>query len=237
MLNSTRVLTFVKDYFGFPYAQVELKDEEILQYIKDYTLKEFSHYMPQKRKIVLNLSLASNKVTNIENEWYLTEPDNLEILNVIDVIYSQGNLYFFGHPPFGAFSQPTDLRQWALDVHNSTMVKHFSSYDYTFEFEHPNILRITPTPGEDYCTVLYEREQPPDFSGIPNDIQVYFLKFAAYDIGLYIGKIRTKYENVRTPFGEIPLTKEIYEESKEGKRDLIEKLTVGSLPNVTISIG
>jgi len=43
-----------------------IKDEEILQYIKDYTLKEFSHYMPQKRKIVLNLSLASNKVTNIE---------------------------------------------------------------------------------------------------------------------------------------------------------------------------
>jgi len=237
MLNATRVLTFVKDYFGFPYAQVELEDDEIMNYIRNYTIKEFSHYIPQKKKLILDLSLAANKVVNIENEWYLTEPDGLEILNVIDVIYSGGNLYFFGHPPFGPFSQPTDLRQWSLDVATSMMVKKFSSFNYTFEFEHPNLLRITPVPTETYCGVLYEREQPSDFSGIPNDIQIYFLKFAAYDIGLYIGRIRSKYENIRTPFGEIPLTKEIFEESREGKRDLIDKLTAASLPNVTVDIG
>ena len=237
MLNSNRVLKYVKTYFGFPHTHVELEDTEILDYIKEFTLREFSHYVPEKKKMGLNLTLASNKVTNIENEFYLTEPDGLEILNVVDLILPMGNLLLFGHPPYGAFGQPTDLRSWALATETANMVKHFSSYNYSFDFLHPNILQITPSPSDDYCIVEYERVQPDDFSGIANDMQMLFLKFASYDIGIYIGRIRNKFSDLRTPFGEINIQKEIIDESKEGKKELIEKLSVSSLPNVIMDRG
>ena len=237
MLNETKVLDYIKDNLGFGFVQIELSDSQILDYVQKYTLNEFSHYVPEVRKLSLNLTLDINKVPNRENEYYLYDPDNREILNVKNIYFTASNYLIFGHPLIGAFNQ-NDLRNWALDVYVAGMLKSHSSFHYTFNFQHPNILRISPIPRNlDYVLVEYERMQSPDFSGIPNDLHRTFLDLALADIMIVIGRIRKKYSGqTRTPWGEIPLNDEILEEGNSKKRDIIDKLERLSLLNVSISI-
>ena len=240
MLNQGKVLKYIKDNLAFPFNFIEKTDEEILEYVKDYTLTEFSHYVPQVKKIPLNLSLPSNKVPTRGNEYYIEDPEGIEILNVVNVYFPISNWVMFGHPPMGAFDQMA-LRNWALDVEVAGMIKQFSSYDYTHEFIHPNIIRISPTPNAEVgsITIEYERKQPEDLSGIPFDFQMFFCEMALADIMVMIGRIRKRYGDgqLRTPYGEVPLGTDILEEGKQKKTDVIDKLIAGTFPNIILDIG
>ncbi len=239
MLNQTEVLEYVKDNLGWPFMFIELEDEKILEYTTKHTRKRYSYYIPQKVMTSVNTLAESNKVAGKSNEYYITEPNGLEILNVVDIYTTSGDLYMFGHPPLGVFSMG-ELKEWALSVHNSMMVKMFSSFDYTFEFKHPNVLRISPvTSALGWVAIEYERMQPEDLSGVPNDLQQEYKDLALADIMMVIGRIRKRYGggNLRTPFGEIPLDSDIYEEGKELRREVIEKLERTFIPNIRIDHG
>jgi len=225
MLNQQRVLDYIKRNLGFPFMHLELQDEEIIEYFTENSLREFSYYFPEKKRVGVNLNTEANKVPGRSNEFYISEIQGLEILNIVDVYFSEGNSILLGHPPIGVLSHG-ELREWALAVETSQTTKLFSDYDYTFEFIHPNKFRISPLPiNEAQVTVEYERIQHPDLSGIPNEFQVLFQEFALADIMMVIGRIRKRYGggNLRTPFGEIPLESDVYEEGKEKKRELIDK--------------
>jgi hypothetical protein len=236
MLNTSRVLKYIKDNLGFPFSHFEFDDNDIIDYFTSYSLREFSHYFPYTEKINLNLLLPSSKVPGRGNEFYLET--SKEILSVIDVYFPMGDYILFGHPPIGPFSLG-ELKEWALNVEVAGMIKHYSSYDKTFEFKHPNIVRISPIPTNiQNCTVEIETIQPTDLSGVTNDTQHYFLELALADAMIRIGSVRKKYGGqMRTPFGEIPINSEIYEEGKDKKRDILEKLVAGSIPNVSIEFG
>jgi hypothetical protein len=90
-----------------------------------------------------------------------------------------------------------------------------------------------------FITVEYERIQSEDFSEIPNDIQVLFEELALADIMIVLGRIRKKYGggNLKTPFGEIPLESDIFEEGNSKKEKVIEKLERLFIPNVRIVHG
>jgi len=240
MLDSNRVLRYIKRNLGFPHVQLELTDAQILEYVQEETIREFSYYVPDVRKMALNTTLESNKVPGRSNEFYLNEPEGREILNVVDIYFDQGDLYALGHPPFGVFSH-FELREWALSVEMAGQTKMFSSFDKTFEFKHPNIVRISPiNPTQiQTVTVEYERAQSSDFSEVPNDLQLNFLELALADIMVILGRMRKKYGggNLRTPFGEIPLDSEILEEGKEKKREVLEKLERLYIPNVRVDHG
>lgn len=241
MLNQTEVLEYIKDNLGWPFMFLELEDDKIIDYFTKHSRKTFSYYHPQKQTLGLNTSATALKVPGRANEFYIEEPNGLEILNVIDMYTSAGDLYLFGHPPLGVFSH-FELREWALQTEMAMQTKMFSSYDYTIEFKHPNILRISPynaSAGLGVVTIEYERMQPEDLSGIPNDLQKYFKDLALADILIVIGRIRKRYGsgNLRTPFGEIPLEADVYEEGKELKREVIEVLERLYIPNVRIDHG
>lgn len=240
MLNSSRVLQYIKENLAFPFQKLEYTDEQIMEHVTKFSLKEFSYYIPDVETIGLNLQLASNLVPGKANEYYFQDPLNLEILNVKNIFFSLGNYLIFGHPPMGAMSL-SELPQWALSVETAGWVKQFSSWDYTFEFKHPNIVRISPAPTtEQWVAVEYERIHPPDFSKIPNEFQILFCDFALADIMIILGRIRAKYAEggaLRSPFGDITLSTNIFEEGKEKKRELIDKLTAGAIPNVVVVFG
>ena len=240
MLNVNEVLNYIKDNLGWPFMHLELEDDKIIEYTTEHTRKEFSYYVPQVHKISMNLNLEAIKVPGVANEWYIEDPQGLEILNVVDFYTTSGELYLHGHPPLGPMSMG-ELPEWALAVHNAMTVKMFSSFDYTFEFRHPNIIRISPIPGTSpgVITVEYERHQPPDLSGVPNDLEQYYKKMALADILIVIGRIRKRYGggNLRTPFGEIPLESDVFDEGKEMKREVIEHLERLFIPNVRIDHG
>jgi len=240
MLSPNIVLEYIKDNLGWPFMHLELTDEQIVDYFQKHTVKTFSYYIPQVWKVPVNTELQANKVPGVGNEFYIFDPQGLEILNVVDIYYQTGDLYLHGHPPLGPLSMG-ELPDWALAVNNAMTTKMFSSFDYTFEFKHPNIVRISPIASGTLgvITVEYERQQPCDLSGVPNDLQSYFKNLALADIMIVIGRIRKRYGGgtLRTPFGEIPLESDIYEEGKELKRETIEKMEQLFIPNLRIDHG
>jgi len=240
MLSVNDVLDFVKSNLGFPFMHLELEDADIIDYIQKNTVKEYSYYVPQVMKVPLNTNLEAAKVPGIGNEFYIWEPQGLEILNVVEIYMSASELFFYGHPPIGPMSMG-EIGEWALSVSNSMMVKMFSTYDYTFEFKHPNVVRISPASTTNLGTVIieYERQQPPDLSGIPNDLQSYFKDLALADIMIVLGRIRKRYGNgnLKSPFGDIPLESEIFDEGKELKSKTIEVLERLYVPNVRLDHG
>jgi len=240
MLDDSRVLNYIKRNLGFPFMHLEWEDKEILEYVKDATIREWSYYVPDVKKMNLNLQLDSTKVPGRVNEFYLSEPDGREILNIKELYFDQGELYALGHPPFGVFTH-FELRDWALRVEQAMQTKMFSSWDYTFEFTHPNVVRISPYPFNNVrsVTVEYERMQASDFREVPNDVQVLFLEMCLADVMIALGRIRKRYGggNLRTPFGEIPLESEIFDEGKQKKTEVIEKLERLYIPNVRVDFG
>jgi hypothetical protein len=240
MLNDSRVLNYIKRNLGFPFMHLEWSDEEILEYIKEEIIREWSYYVPDVKKMSLNFQLDANKVPGRVNEFYLNEPDGREILNVVEIYFDQGNLYALGHPPMGVFTE-FEIRDWALRVHQSMTTKMFSSWDYTFEFQHPNVVRISPYPIGELApaTVEYERMSQEDFSEIPNDIHTLFLDLSLAGVMIALGRIRKRYGggNLRTPFGEIPLESDIFDEGKTLRSETIEKLERLYIPNVRIDHG
>lgn len=237
MLNASRILDYVKTNLSFPWQFIEFSDPEILSSTYN-SLRTFAQYFPDTYSIGMNLSLASIKVPNKANEYYITDPDGREIINVAHVYYPQGQLILFGHPPIGPMSLG-ELSNWAYNVEIAGWVKSFSSWNYTHTFKHPNILVIRPTPSEDWVAVEYEREHAQDYSTIPNGLQMYFLELVLADVMIKIGRIRKKYGagGLKSPFGDINLSDEIFDEGKEKRAEVIEKLTAGSLTNVVVSWG
>lgn len=240
MLNQSRVLDYVKNHLGFPFMQLELTDEQIIEHFTTYSLREFSYYIPDVKRMNLNLLNSNLQVPGRSNEFYLEDLDGLEILNVIEVYFPLGHYIMHGHAPLGPLSHG-ELREWALSTAMSMDVLMHSSYDKTYEFRHPNVLRISPiSPQHDVnVTVEYERIQPPDLRGVPNDLQIIFCQFALADTMIVLGRIRKKYSDgqMRTPFGEIPISAEILDEGKEMKRELLDRLKETFLPNVTVDFG
>lgn len=238
MLNQSRVLHYIKDNLAFPFQHLELEDDKIVEHFTTYSLREFSTYVPDIERVGVTVADA-NKVPNRQNEYYITDPENLEILNVIEIYFGGSDFYIHGHPYFGPMSH-FEMREWALATEMANQTKSFSTYDKTFEFMHPNIVRISPVPSNfSYFTAEYERVHPATLRRVPNEFQVMFCEFAMADIQILLGRIRKKYGdgNMRTPFGEIPIGTEIYDEGKEKKRELLEEMKRLELPNVVLDHG
>ena len=126
MLNKSRLLQFVKGEFGFPLVQIEMSDADMLQHMITFSLREFSYYSPELKRVNLNINLDANKVPGRANEYYISEPEGLEILNVKEVYFNEGNLIMLGHPPLGPLTH-FEIREWSLAVETSMQTKMFSS--------------------------------------------------------------------------------------------------------------
>lgn len=239
MLNESRILSYIKTNIGFPWQFIEMEDSEILDYVKEYSIREFTQYFPDINIIGLSLQYEGNRVQGKANEYYIEEPNGREILNVCNIYFSGSNLYLHGHPPLGPMSLG-EIGNWILSSEVASWVKTLSNWNYTYVFKSPNIIRISPTPiSEDWVAVEYERQHADDFSTIPNELQMYFCELCLADIMMVIGRIRKKFAdgNLKTPFGDIPLESTIYDEGKEKKQAIIEKLSSGALTNVVVSFG
>lgn len=239
MLNPTKLLSYIKQNIGFPWQFIELSDTEILDYAKTYSLSTFSQYFPDTNTIGVSLRNPLNKVPGKANEYYITEPQGREIFNIVEVIFSGSNLYINGYPPLGPMSIG-ELSSWALSTEIAGWMKTFGNWNYTTVFKSPNIVSIRPTPtSEDWVSVEYERQHAEDFSTIGNSMQMYFCELALADIMILCGRARKKYGSggLQSPFGTINLSDEIFEEGKEKRSEVIEKLTSGAIPNVIISFG
>ena len=236
MLSWSFVVERVKEELALPFQELEYNDEQIKDYLQRNALKKFTTFFPQKWRLTLNAADPDIKVPGRTSEFYLIDPDDREIYNVVEFIPTLGDNIINGHPYFGAWSF-SELPEWSLQVFQANNLATFSNFNYTTEFIYPNQVRISPT-FAGTCVLEYERSHDPELSTIPTDLHDLFTDLCYGMFGMMVGRIRKKYQNVQTPFGEIAINgDDIYNDCKEVYDRTLEKFTVGSMPNVIFSHG
>jgi hypothetical protein len=236
MLNWQFVLQRIKEELSLPFQVLEKSDEEIIDYCKRNALKEFEMYFPEKWRLTLNCDDPEMKVPDRSSEFYLVDPDDREIKNIIDVYPGYGPTIMTGHPYMGAWTF-AGLEEWMLSVYKANMLKPFSHFNYTHEFMPPNMLRISPK-FDGACVVAYERSHDPELSSLDPNLHNVFIDLCYGKFAMMIGRLRKKYNSYTTPFGEINVNgDDIYNDGKEVYDRTLEAMKNGSLPNVVFVSG
>lgn len=236
MLSWSFVVQRLKEELSHPFQLLEKSDPQIIDYLKRNALRKFEQYFPQKWRITLNCSNPEYKVAGRASEFYLIDPDERSIKNIVAFYPTIGPLLMNGHPWFGAWSTG-ELPDWHLKVFNSGLLQPFSNFAYTTEFIPPNMVRISPL-FSGIGTIEYERSHDLELSSINPELEEVFVDLCFGMFMMMIGRIRQKYNTTSTPFGEIPLNGDLlYNEGKEVFDRTIELMKMGSLPNVVVDHG
>ena len=221
---------------ALPNQELERPDKEIIEYCQEHALKKFSTYFPNVHRITIDTTDTAIQIPDRYGEYYLIDEDDCEILGVTAFYPGNRNDLILGAPvlPPRALSQ---LEPWLLQNYNYGLIKPFSEYSYNHEFMPPNKFRITPHYAG-LATVQYERVHLSDLSTIGTEFHSYFTDFCYGTVAMMIGRLRKKYSNIATPFGEIQINAdEIYNDGETIYNRVLEKFESGSKPNIIMDVG
>jgi len=238
MLNWNTVLTYIHNRLSLPSSFIELNDDQIKRCIIDKVIPEFSKYFPDEEYTSVIVSNPTYKHEIKQNWFYFFDDDDLDIYGIKECYFSLGKEAVSGHPLYEPLNF-SSLSWWSLEVFKSRFFLPFSEFNYTYKFQHPNMIQILPSPTENFV-VYYEREQPHDLHRIPNFLKGEFLDLALSEIKIIIGSIRNMYGQgqISTPFGEINLNGDVLkQEGEDTRREILEKLEEHSLPPIVVDIG
>jgi len=232
VLTKNDVLEYIKETIEYPLQALELDDDNLWRYIRKFTLKEFSYLWPDVTKMYYNFGDNDNLAGDISNEFLFVDPLGQQVIALVEVL--QGDPFSIkGHPIWGNFNT-SKPEVWVSDVVNAGPNFRWGWNTYSFEFIHPNIIRIGGTnPGA--CSVVYERVHPDDLHTIKFSQEMWFLRLALADTKIRLGQIRKKFSELSTPMGNIPISPDIGDEGKTEKESIIETLTMRA-SNVVVDI-
>ncbi|MCK9556060.1 hypothetical protein M0R36_09640 [bacterium] len=232
MLSKQKTLRYIKNTLALPFNKIELTDDKIWEYLIDFTIPEFSSYWPDKRIIGYNFTDLTNHAM-VPYNYYFRDPEGNSVLSVLEIIPSH-DVVVQKHPYIGILNFEQSV-PYVESIEEAGLMYRFGYYTFSFEFIHPNIIRVSgaiPTTS----AIIYERVHPSDLYTIDGHMEKYFLKFCLADIKILLGNIRTKFQNLTTPYGEIPINAGIKDEGMTEKREVIEILDT-KVPNLTIVYG
>ena len=214
------ILDYIKTELGADVMELELSDQKIVEKIKMHVLPEFSAFSGLHKwyKMTEGHIISEDPVMR-----YQFKDFPFKIMEVIAKI-DKASYVDYDH----MFSQSvtgdvTDflVRQNYLDIAN--MVRA----DNTWRFIAPDIIEVTKA-GFSYINdeFLLELEVVhSDPTSIHPDMYDMFRDLSTAYIMNAVGKIRKKFNNFNTPFGQIQLNaEELISDAKELRREALENL-------------
>ena len=235
LLSRSKVIYFIKQKLGFPHVAIELSDDQMWDYIKNFTIVEFSKYRPDVQEMVLNTKDPKNK-THDDFVFLLHEPEGAQILNVVEVIRSQTSLFIMGYPYQGPLTSYDALPSNVAAAEQAETTEQFSNNLLNWLFMPPNRLRINVSMLPNKVVVRYSRVQPESLYYVPAEYEPEFLYLCLSDIMNICGNIRGKYSNLSTPFGDIPISGDLASAAENLKSNVISRLEQLP-PNCFIHVG
>jgi len=230
MLTPEIVLDYVKRNLGFPYNFIEITDEDILSYIRNYALREFSRYKPY----VYTYFITKDMKISDDTFRIPLEADH-EILSIKKIIPDMSAYMIPGYQinPFPSFDR---MPEFHLKNMKAGTQYTMSWYNFSFEFLPPDRIRIIPNMLDSFA-VRANLIHLPDFSTIPEDWSKIFLDLALANVLEYVASIRSQFQNFSTPFGEIPVSSEnMLSRASDIRSRVIETLR-GARPDTFFMIG
>jgi len=221
MLTESMVLDYIKANLGHPVMQIELNDDQILEYVKKFTLPYFSKSKPLELYTLVNLEEHPELKVN---ETTFKLPPNYEhkLIGIIDVIPPM-NAYFINNWPYNPLPSWNTLPEHLLFMTKSLTQTKYSMYNFTWKYFYPDKIQILPKLNMSYW--LVHGAFTHSFETIPTDWERAFLDLALADIYDYIASLRVKFQNYTTPYGDINLNWDYFQNrANEIRQRVLESL-------------
>lgn len=227
--NWNHLLEFIKLKLGVPTNLLEISDADIQKYIKDHVIPEISNVISARAWSVI----TSANLINDPNDPDYVEPfkdlryripmdEKYEIIDVYDAYIRPSNSPYFDVGTYGyAVLDPRDIVMW------NTYADIFKSLNPVtdYYFIRPNIIQFGRKLLRDgiilECRVIHT-----NLESIPSDVfhDIFKMKCLGEVMSLVAAQ-RSKYENMSTQFGTIPINWERLEtKSQEILQEVESKL-------------
>ena len=232
ILTPQSVLTYIKLNLGFPYKSLEHTDDTILNYITTYTLLKFSEEFPQEAYLAIG---EQDKGPNTLNEYLLKDPDDRQILSVVDVFIPREHVWLFGY----SWDLMPSLESVYIDTLTNTeasLKQSVSLLKKSWTFIPPNRLIVVPAIFQTPLLVKYHRTHAKDFSSIPPLHAHTFLQMCLADVLDWFASVREQYQSVETPFGTITLNPEALRERAREIREELREIISTLPPNTIVAV-
>jgi hypothetical protein len=224
MLDWNKILRYVKGRCSLPSGYIEKNDEEIKEWILENSLETFSRYYPDVTTTGIDVGKPEHIYYKRDKCYLIKDEEDLPIYGIKECYFPSQNHFIEGHPTTGVW-QFSDMKWWSLETFKSRFFHKYSRFNYTYDFIHPNIVRIPTNMQPQNFVVEYERRHPEDLRTIPAAHENIFKDLALADIKLLIGEIRMQYSEIQTPIGTIPINGQaIYDQGERLKENLIQKI-------------
>jgi len=216
MLSETLVVDYIKRNLGFPVMQLEITDDDIVTYVRNYTIPFFSRYKPYEQYIVLDTTKEGVKQEDGTYKIPL-DPDHT-LISIVDVVPTM-SAYFASNFPYNPMPSWESLPEHFLKMMKSLTQQQMSMFAYTWKLIPPDKLYIMPKQNYDFLVIHGAFTHT--FDTIPLDWERHFLDLALADIYDYIASLRVKYQNMTTPYGDINLNWDYFQNRAENLRNRV----------------
>jgi len=225
----SNLIDYIKLNLGASTNAFEFTDEEMVDIICEHTLPLFSKYVPLIR--YYRMTYAENLLT--ENPTYVYQFKNFKYkimkINMIAPTSSLEDLNMLYSQALRTNMQ--DVTDFLMNM-NYLHMSNIAVAPHTWRFFAPDKIEIVRTTdaltfSEDFITEVACVHNDP--TTINPDMYLFMRDLALADIMIYIGRIRSKFEDFTTPFGQVQVASRSWiDEGNQLRRDTIEAMT--SLP-------
>lgn len=216
MLNATDVILYIETELGYKFTELEVDHNDVLKYIRRFTLPVWSKFYPFQQRIMLrDCPLAEG----FQNAYHLI--CDLPIMSVARVMTNNSDYIDPSIITRNTFYNQ-DVFAGQISVDTISMMKNPVTFKYNTEY---NTLEIYPlsTVYED-AMIICNCVHPDSFATIPENLQEYFLELVTYDVKNMLYQMRHRFANLQTVYGDIELFIDDLSEAKNNKKELLEVL-------------
>jgi hypothetical protein len=208
-LNMSTVIQHIESELGASHRMLELLQDQMVQTVKKRTLVTFSQYFPHLATHVVDET--KDRVDPAITGRYYIKTEEWEVLGVAKmVVDSVTRGIVGGYPLYGIFDDPFD-RQINADVRS--MIEE----PITWVWVPPNVIELNQkwVFGGNF-TLELKTVHPDTLHTIPLTYTDEFLDLATADVKAALYNIRSQFQSINSPFGQIELN---VDDLKQGKDD------------------
>jgi len=225
-----QLFNLVKRRLGVPYTFFELDYEDVVAIVKEKTFRFISQWVPARGYLLMEAKKA--RVEGLKGDYILPTED--DIVSVIDLHPSNSDLVvnYPLTPINSGFSDVTQMVTQNMEAIPNMMTS--SALHYTWEFLSPNRIKIFPADFGFEIMIVYYEYIHNSLETIPNTFGGDFIDLVLADVYDTLADIRSKYQQISTPFGDIQLNADTLRSQGENLRSRVYERLQSIPPNVVV---
>lgn len=230
METLTSILKHVKRKLGIISWYLPVEEEDLLDVIREETLKTFSIFYPLEYDF--RLDLKKDVINEHEKIYHLDFdklPANCSFVDINKITFYRYNEPYLLSP----FSSSTNFIELIEENLNNNLMSTIDTPVATFKFIPPNKLQLFNFYFVDVGSLIIKLfiTHPDNLSTLPPTVMTFFKKLAVLDIKAFLYNMLKHYTNIETAYGTIDLKIDDWAEAESLREEMVDKLKENQIFN------